>query len=91
MIFGQFDRPTEVWRRKARVLGTFTVKSQVWKWEVEEPLFELNAYSWEYYHSGWESSMELGVATTAKLGGNWLFVSEVDGGEMALFAAVWED
>ena len=91
LIFGSPDIPTEVWRKQVKVLGTFHLRSQTWTWEVDNPLFEENVYRWEYLFASWEAAMELSVLTTARLGANWLFVSEVEGGEVALFAAVWGD
>ena len=91
LIFGSPDFPTEVWRREVKVLGTFDLGRQIWAWEVDSPLFSENVYRWEYFFSSWEGAMELSVLTTARLNANWLFVSEVEGGEVALFAAVWGD
>ena len=91
LIFGSYDFPNEIWRRRVMVLGTFQFQQQSFNWQVEEPLFEETIYCWEHFLCSWDASMELGILTTARLGGSWLFVSEVESQELALFAAVWEN
>ena len=90
LIFGSEENPSDVLQRRCKVLATFSLRQKQWKWQVSEPLFSEEVFCWESIILSFDSAMELGLLSTARLGADWLFVSEVEEGDLTLFVSVWE-
>jgi hypothetical protein len=90
LIFGSEDQPTDVMKRRCQVLATFSLRQRQWKWQVDEPLFSEKVFCWESFVLTFDAAMELGLLVTTRLGGDWLFVSEIADGDLTLFVSVWE-
>ena len=75
--------------KRCLVLSTYTQGE--WAWQVNEPLFEQEIFCWEYFISDWDSAMELGLVSAARLNASWLFYSVVDEqNQSMLFVVVWD-
>jgi hypothetical protein len=86
----QDDIETTVEKKRCKVLATFDSSGQ-WTWQVPEPLFSEEVFCWEYFLCDWESAMELGMLSVARLNGTWLFYSLVSTDpQVTLFVAVWD-
>jgi hypothetical protein len=78
-------------QRRAQALGTYDPKTVSFTWAVEQPLFAEAAYVTPDFVADWDDVFELGLLTTARLGGSWMFVGRVaDSLGPLLFAAVRE-
>jgi hypothetical protein len=84
-----WDGPPARERRHAGVvLGTWDPRPSRWTWRATGgPLLAGPAYETSQFPATFDAAMELGLLTTARLGGRWLFVGEVDDG-VQLFVAV---
>lgn len=76
LILHYANAPTQ--RHHVMVLGTFAWSEFWWNWQVEQPLFQEEAYNSQEYLATWDKIMELGYLTTVRIEGNWLFVGGLD-------------
>lgn len=78
-----------VQRYKCRTLATFDPSKSWFEWEVEEPLFPNDVFSWAGFASDFDPAIELGMLATARLGAAWLFVQVFDPDGSVVLVAVW--
>ncbi len=76
-------------RHRARVLGTFHPSRNRFEWASEKTLFDEPVFSTPAFSITMDVLMELGFATTARLGADWLFIDAYnDKGDIVLIS-VW--
>lgn len=81
--------PDEVRRHRCRALGTLQPERGRFLWAVDEPLFSAPpAFTDKSFSADWNAANELGLLTTARLDGDWLFVGDLEDGRV-LFATVF--
>jgi hypothetical protein len=76
-------------RYRCQTLATFEPAKHWFQWEVEQPLFPDDVFSWVGFHSDFDPAIELGMLATARLGATWLFVQAFDADGSVVLAAVW--
>jgi len=76
-------------RYKCQTLATFEPGKHWFEWEVEEPLFPDDVFSWAGFTADLDPAIELGMLATARLGAAWLFVQAFDEDGAVVLVAVW--
>jgi len=76
-------------RFSTRVLGTFHPRNSRFSWAPDEAMFEEDLYATRSFSATLDAVMELGMATTARLGASWLFLERIGENEDIVLAAVW--
>jgi hypothetical protein len=76
-------------RYKCRTLATFDPVKKWFEWEVEEPLFPNDVFSWAGFSADFDPAIELGMLAAARLGAAWLFVQAYDPDGSVVLVAVW--
>jgi hypothetical protein len=74
---------------RCQTLGTFEPAKSWFEWEVEEPLFPDDVFSWAGFLADLDPCIELGMLATARLGAAWLFVQSFDADGSVVLVAVW--
>ena len=76
-------------RYRCQTLATFEPGQSWFEWEVEQPLFPDDVFSWAGFLSDFDPAIELGMLATARLGADWLFVQTFDADGSVVLVAVW--
>ncbi len=78
-----------VGRHRCQTLGTYNPSRHQYSWEVEEPLFTEDVFTWHVFQADLDPVVELGYLTAARLGASWLFIQTYDPDGSVVLAAVW--
>jgi hypothetical protein len=76
-------------RLKTMVLGTFHPASGRFAWATDALDFNEPVFSTRSFSASFDAVMELGMATTARVGAAWLFIEKMGEGDDIVIAAVW--
>ena len=76
-------------RLKTGVLGTFHPSSGKFAWATEAPPYEEPLFTTASFSATFDTVVELGMATTARLGAARLVIEKLGDGDDIVLAAVW--
>ena len=91
LIYGDPNAEGNVVNKRCFVLATLAHDSMQWSWQVAEPLADDGPFVWPEFVCDWDSAMELAITTAAGIDASWVMASVVEGQELTLFVAVWDD
>jgi len=74
---------------KCRPLATFEPRRNRFRWEVGEPLFPDDVFSWAEFSADLDPAIELCMLATARIGAVWLFIQVFDEDGSVVLVAVW--
>ena len=76
-------------RCQIQILGTFHPSSDRFSWASEGAIFDEDLYTTRSFSATLDAVMEMGMATTARLGASWLFLEKISDKDDIVLAAVW--